>query len=173
MGKHGIRIPQTYAPRFRDPNIEKWTRVSVNISASLWNMWTGHVSRVNYLQTSCYPMRTWSGVWICENVLCHHAIWGKFWKVGLMSDWNPYHAGKRLSGHMSLYWLHSWKTATFQTKRRMMKCWIFPNTLIQCGRCYIIGSRIVPSSQKLATFCHHPTMQIEWQVKNRSLNFTI
>ena len=61
---------------------EKWTGVSVNISTSLWNMWTGHVSRVNYLQTSCYPMRIWSGVWICEKYSlssCNKESWTDEW----------------------------------------------------------------------------------------------
>ena len=85
--------------------LEKRTGVSVNISASLWNMWTGHVSRVNYLQTSCYPMRIWSSVWTCEIFSVIMQYEGNMASWNEMSDWIPYH-GKRLLRHMSLYWLH-------------------------------------------------------------------
>ena len=86
--------------------LERQTGAPVNISVSLWNMWTGHVSRVNYLQTSCYPMRIWSGVWTCENILCHHAIWGKEGKFAWCMRWdewlNPLSWQEIIEAHVAL-----------------------------------------------------------------------
>ena len=69
-------------------------------------MWTGHVSRVNYLQTSCYPMRIWSAVWTCENILCHHAILqyeGKRKVVMRWDEWlNPLSWQEIIEAHVFL-----------------------------------------------------------------------
>ena len=71
MDKHGIRIPENYAARFRDTNIRKLE--SVNRSAfSVKHVGTGHVSRVKYLQTSCYPMSIYEGA--CEFVKIFYVV---------------------------------------------------------------------------------------------------
>ena len=71
MDKHGIRIPENYAARFRDTNIRKLE--SVNRSAF----------SVKHVDGSCQPCQIfadimlsneyiWRGVWICKNILCRH-----------------------------------------------------------------------------------------------------
>ena len=78
-----------------------------------------------------------------------------------MGDWKPLSWQEIIETHVVLLTSLQKKLLFFPTKRQMIKCWIFPNTLVECGRWSIIGSRIVPSSQKLATFCHHPSVQIK------------
>ena len=165
MDKHGIRIPENYAACFRDTNIRKLE--SVNRSAF----------SVKHVDGSCQPCQIfadimlsneyiWRGVWICKNILCRHQY--RVILEGNKESW-LWSDGRLKALIMARDYRDTCrfidftpkKTAIFPTKRQMIKCWIFPNTLVECGRWSIIGSRIVPSSQKLATFCHHPSVQIK------------
>ena len=141
-------------------------------------MWTGHVSRVDYVCR--HHAIQWGYEESCEFVKIFSVImqwydeekWGKLeWWMRWADEWLK-----------SLSWLQEIIEAHVTLLTSLMKNssffgqsdgWWNVEYFQKTGRCYIRGSRIVPSSQKLATFCHHPTMQIKWQVKNLNLKSKI
>ena len=179
MGKHGIRIPQNYAPRFRLAQIlgleleALWTyqflcEICERVTSAVSTMFAD-------IMLSNEDMKSRVNLWKYSLSSCNDIIWEKWGKL----DWWMRWADEWLK---SLSWLQEIIEAHVTLLTSLMKNssffgqsdgWWNVEYFQKTGRCYIRGSRIVPSSQKLATFCHHPTMQIKWQVKNLNLKSKI